>query len=410
MGEFIEQHFVAAFQQAGDFEVVRVNGRLQKNGGNVASYFCTPAGRVIHAVGKQVPPQRLLQEAEWALDLYRRTLAEAPDNLKRQFKIVEEAHLAKLHTNPGDYDRRVAEHLPRARETARKMAQDYAGQRGTNPYETLRISHVDPPELIARRRAAESFGGDPAHQILAAEPLVMFSHVRKRAFEKLSGEKFADERNGVYLAAEGFRQARERDLPILLVLYRGHGKDLDQYDSQTEQLVNDVFRQPPVSEPLKSYVVVTLPLRELAALSNLAETPSYELAASPTPNLVIADSSGHQIAAVSGSISPPALAMQLWPPINQGLLARADKYAADGRYPDAMRSLHRVLNTATSESMRRQADRRLNELTVELADKWAEEGRTTGALRLLRRVETGSSDQPLRELAGRRIATIRSQL
>ena len=63
------QRDTAAFQQAGDFEVVSVNGQLQKNGGNVASYFCTSAGRVIHAVGKQVSPQRLLQEGEWAVDL-----------------------------------------------------------------------------------------------------------------------------------------------------------------------------------------------------------------------------------------------------------------------------------------------------------------------------------------------------
>jgi hypothetical protein len=32
-------HFVSAYQQVGDFEVVNVNGELQKNGGNVAGYF-----------------------------------------------------------------------------------------------------------------------------------------------------------------------------------------------------------------------------------------------------------------------------------------------------------------------------------------------------------------------------------
>jgi hypothetical protein len=36
---------VAAHQQAGSFEVVNQARVLVKNGGNVASYFCTPDGR-----------------------------------------------------------------------------------------------------------------------------------------------------------------------------------------------------------------------------------------------------------------------------------------------------------------------------------------------------------------------------
>ena len=62
--------FVAAHQQVGDFRVVDVNGRLEKNGGNVASYFCTPDGRVIHAVTGPVSAEQLLHEARWALDVY----------------------------------------------------------------------------------------------------------------------------------------------------------------------------------------------------------------------------------------------------------------------------------------------------------------------------------------------------
>ena len=410
MGEFIGKHFVATFQQAGDFEVVSVNGNLKKNGGNIVSYFCTPQGRVIHAVGKQVSPQRLLQEGEWAMDVYRRAQSEAPDDLKRQLKIIEEAHLAKLNTNLVDFYERVREQHSHARESYTKMVQAYAKNRRRNPYTYRRRSNFDSPELIGRRKAAESFGGDRAHQILAAEPMAMFAQIRKHAFEKLSGEKFAEERNGVYLAAQGFKKARDRDLTILLVLYKGQGKDRDEYDNKMEQLVNNVFRQRPVFQPLQSYVVVTLPLRELAALSSLADTPNYELATKATPSLVITDSSGNQISAINGSISPNALAMQLWPPINRVLLARAETCATDGKIPDAMRLLHRVLKTAADASLERKVKTRLNELTMALADRWAEEGRTISALRLFRKVETASIDEPLRELAGRRIAKIRSQL
>ena len=55
IGEYITKHFVAAYQQAGDFEAVNVNGRIRKNGGNVASYFCTADAQVIHAVEMVLP-------------------------------------------------------------------------------------------------------------------------------------------------------------------------------------------------------------------------------------------------------------------------------------------------------------------------------------------------------------------
>jgi hypothetical protein len=62
---------VAAHQQAGDFQVVVQDGKIvQKNGGNVASYFCTPDGRVINAVPGPVAADDLLREAQWALDVY----------------------------------------------------------------------------------------------------------------------------------------------------------------------------------------------------------------------------------------------------------------------------------------------------------------------------------------------------
>ena len=54
----------------GSFQVVNQFGALRKNGGNVASYFCTPDGRVIDAVAGPVGADKLLAEAKWAVDAY----------------------------------------------------------------------------------------------------------------------------------------------------------------------------------------------------------------------------------------------------------------------------------------------------------------------------------------------------
>jgi hypothetical protein len=58
--------FVAAHQQAGDFD----KEGNKKNGGNVASYFCTPDGRVINAVLGPVGADDLVREAQWAINVY----------------------------------------------------------------------------------------------------------------------------------------------------------------------------------------------------------------------------------------------------------------------------------------------------------------------------------------------------
>ena len=46
VGDYVGKNFVASYQKVGTFRIV--NG--QKQGGNVASYFCLPDGTVLHAV------------------------------------------------------------------------------------------------------------------------------------------------------------------------------------------------------------------------------------------------------------------------------------------------------------------------------------------------------------------------
>jgi hypothetical protein len=62
VADFINENFVATFMKVGTFRIV--NG--QKQGGNVASYFCLPDGSVVHAVPGKVDADTLLTEARWA--------------------------------------------------------------------------------------------------------------------------------------------------------------------------------------------------------------------------------------------------------------------------------------------------------------------------------------------------------
>jgi hypothetical protein len=91
VGDYLNRHFVAAFQKVATFKI----DAGQKQGGNVASYFCTPDGRVLHAVAGPVTSAAFLQEARWTNETYQLALLEkvSPDQLPVFFR---KAHVARL--------------------------------------------------------------------------------------------------------------------------------------------------------------------------------------------------------------------------------------------------------------------------------------------------------------------------
>jgi hypothetical protein len=97
VGEFLNEHFVSAFQKVGTFRIV--NG--QKQGGNVASYFCAQDGRVLHVVAGPVNAQTLLREARWVVDSVKKSLKET-EKTGRSFKAqFRQAHAERLKTEHG---------------------------------------------------------------------------------------------------------------------------------------------------------------------------------------------------------------------------------------------------------------------------------------------------------------------
>ena len=74
------------------------NHRVAKAGGNVASYFCTPDGRVIHAVLGQVPASVFLREAQWAVETYRTARKKADGDEEKFASLLAEAHKSRKQT------------------------------------------------------------------------------------------------------------------------------------------------------------------------------------------------------------------------------------------------------------------------------------------------------------------------
>ena len=97
VGEYLDKHFVCAFQRVGTFKIV--GG--QKQGGNVASYFCAPDGRVLHAIAGPVDGPTFLRESQWIIETAEKAIKDSKGD-GGKFKIaMRTAHAEKLRTEHG---------------------------------------------------------------------------------------------------------------------------------------------------------------------------------------------------------------------------------------------------------------------------------------------------------------------
>jgi hypothetical protein len=213
---------------------------LQKNGGNVASYVCTPDGRVIHAVTGPAPARALLDAARWAVETYART-GDDPGALA-------DAHRAAA------------------------LGLDARSADG------------------AQRRI---------HQLLADRPLPPLNDVYRTVFESILGQRVSEPEDDLAQAERAFGAARRAKLPLLIILHRT--KDNAGVLREWGRLVDDRgrTRESPLAVLARSYVVVALPLDELPALSGRLHVAPYAAPDHGTPLFVVARSNGRQLDAVT---------------------------------------------------------------------------------------------------------------
>jgi hypothetical protein len=136
VGTYFRQHFVASFQKVGTFRIV--DG--QKQGGNVASYFCTPGGRVLHAVAGPVDAATLLREAKWAVETWKLARLECGGDARKLGDFFHRAHARRFREdNVGEAQRRVhliltAAPLPRVAGVYRVVFEKVLGEQvSTDP-------------------------------------------------------------------------------------------------------------------------------------------------------------------------------------------------------------------------------------------------------------------------------------
>jgi hypothetical protein len=97
VGKYLTEHFVSSFQKVATFRIV---GK-QKQGGNVASYFCAPDGRVLHVIAGPVNAQTLLKEAKWVVETATKAVKDSKGDGAKFKAIMRTAHAARVRTEYG---------------------------------------------------------------------------------------------------------------------------------------------------------------------------------------------------------------------------------------------------------------------------------------------------------------------
>lgn len=154
VGKYLNENFVSSFQKVATFKIV---GK-QKQGGNVAAYFCAPDGRVLHVVAGPVNAATMLKESKWVVETAKSAIKDAGKDGGKFKEIFRKAHAAKLKAEYGLVVDPVTFDAP---EPDPKSALTYRDPNGEALAPKLPPPPVDGPDVrlekkdFARMQAAE---------------------------------------------------------------------------------------------------------------------------------------------------------------------------------------------------------------------------------------------------------------
>jgi hypothetical protein len=203
VGKFVNENFAPSFQKVATFRIV--DG--QKQGGNVASYFCAPDGRVVHAVAGPVDAQTFLNEAKWVVETTKRLMAESKGDGGKFKALLRTAHAERLRREYGLVVEPVTFDPPEAQDD--NSALTYRDPSGRPIAPKLPPPPIDGPDVSFRGARLALTAGTPGcmpiadkrgrhwglsnqgrmHHLLAAHGLVKIETVYGTVFEGILGEK-----------------------------------------------------------------------------------------------------------------------------------------------------------------------------------------------------------------------------
>jgi hypothetical protein len=204
VGKFVNENFVSAFQKVATFKIV--GG--QKQGGNVATYFCAPDGRVLHIIAGPVDAATFLKEAKWVVETAKKAVDDSKGDGAKFKAIMRQAHADKLKAESGLVVEAVTFDPPEEKD--QDGALTYKDPKGGTLAPKLPPPPIDGPDVSFKDRqemAAKSAGAADirdrkggrwvlgnqgrADMLLAGHGMAKIETLYGSVFEQILGEKIS---------------------------------------------------------------------------------------------------------------------------------------------------------------------------------------------------------------------------
>ncbi|HWG47286.1 MAG TPA: hypothetical protein VN688_31275 [Gemmataceae bacterium] len=157
VGKYLNEYFVSSFQKVATFRIV---GK-QKQGGNVASYFCAPDGRVLHVIAGPVNAATLLRESKWVVENTKKAMDEAKGDGAKFKAFFRKAHAERLKAEHGLTVEPVTFDPPAVEDATGALT--YRDPSGRPLAPKLTVPPVDGPDVTIRAaRALQTAEGKAA--------------------------------------------------------------------------------------------------------------------------------------------------------------------------------------------------------------------------------------------------------
>ena len=202
VGKYLNEHFCSSFQRVATFRIV---GK-QKQGGNVAAYFCAPDGRVLHCLAGPVDAATMLKESKWVIDTTTRAIKECKGDGALFKTILRQAHAERLRNEHGLVVQAVA--FDEDEEPDGKSALSYRDPTGKPLAPKLPPPPIDGPDVKLRHvqeEIAKSAAAVPindrdgktwrlgnqgrVHHLLSAHGMAKIEVLYGSVFEGILGER-----------------------------------------------------------------------------------------------------------------------------------------------------------------------------------------------------------------------------
>jgi hypothetical protein len=205
VGKYLNEYFVSSFQKVATF---RITPEGQKQGGNVASYFCAPDGRVLHVIAGPVDAPTLLREAKWVVETTEKAMDASKGDGAAFKAYFRTAHAERLRRDFGLVVQPVTFDPPAAQDE--NSALTYRDPSGRPLAPVLPPPPIDGPDVTFKlaQAAPAGVGGGGAlgvadragrrwllgnegrvHVLLAAHSMAKIETLYGSIFEGILGEK-----------------------------------------------------------------------------------------------------------------------------------------------------------------------------------------------------------------------------